>query len=426
MKIYPPRFTQDTLETLPALRSPRCFWIYWLILGGTGSVLVALPLISLDVGVLADVMIRPASERVALVTPLAGTIEEFFVSENQAVEAGQAIAKLRSPVLEEQIVFNRQRQEEVGHHCEDLSELLRVISTETKHVKLRASDVDLVSQSITLQHEVWQEALRGYRTGRREFDARCEEAIREAARAKALAVDGLISVSEKEQAASKEEYARASLAQFIRQTASAWETQYLDNRLSRSALMTEGRQLAQRQKQMVICSPVAGFVLGMSGLSPGQHLLAGQTVGEVSPSQELIATAWFAPSDIGFLERGQGARIAIDGFPATEWGWLSGTLLDLSADFMLIDQRPMFRARIKLERSRLERSDGLCVTVKKGMSGRVRLLTTRRSLWQLLYQDASEWLSPRPTISSQETALRGRSNEQSGLRLGPRERSKDT
>lgn len=89
--------TQNTPETLPSLRSMRFSWVYWILLAGITLAFVSLPFTHLDVGVRASAMLRPAAEKAAVITPLAGFVEELLV------QTQQAIAQLRSPALEEQI-----------------------------------------------------------------------------------------------------------------------------------------------------------------------------------------------------------------------------------------------------------------------------------------------------------------------------------
>ena len=76
----------------------------------------------------------------------------------------------------------------------------------------------------------------------------------------------------------------------------------------------------------------------------------------------------------------------------------------------------MFRAKIELKQNRLQRPDGAGVLVKKGMSGSARLIAARRSLWQLLYQDAHERLAPSASPILSTNFFPASSAEQHGVR----------
>lgn len=389
-KLCPAHLTENTLETLPALRPMRFSWIYWILLAGVTSAFASLPFIHLDVGVRAPAMIRPAAEKAAVITPLAGFVEELLVQENQHLQTQQAIVQLRSPALEEQINHNRQRLEEEKGHCKDLDALLFWIIAGGNAENTDGKD----KNAPQLRQTIWQESLRQYQSIRQERQTRIDEAQREESRAQALFAGQLLSKTDLEKAAAQRKYAEANLEQLLRQTAGQWESERLNRQQTCAALKTEGRQLIERQKLLTLRSPSAGTILALNNLTPGQYLLAGQKVAEVSPSKTLIAEAWLLPKDIGHIQPGQRAQVSIDAFPTTEWGRLQGTLLEISDDYVLIGNQPMFRVKIELKQNRLQRPDGAGVLVKKGMSGSVRLIAARRSLWQLLYQDAHERLAP--------------------------------
>ena len=82
--------------------------------------------------------------------------------------------------------------------------------------------------------------------------------------------------------------------------------------------------------------------------------------------------------------------MSIDTFPTTEWGSLQETLLEISAKAGL--------------------------PVKKGMRGTARLIAARRSLWQLLYQNAHEWLAPSAPPTFSTNLFPARFVEQQGVR----------
>lgn len=284
MKKLRPHLTENTLETLPALRPMRFSWIYWILLAGVTSDFASLPFIHLDVGVRAPAMIRPAAEKAAVITPLAGFVEELLVQENQHLQTQQAIAQLRSPALEEQINHNHQRLEEEKGHCKDLEALLFWIITGGNAENTDGKD----KNAPQLRQTIWQESLRQYQSIRQERQTRIGEAQREESRAQALFASQLLSKTDLEKAAAQRKYAEANLEQILRQTAGQWESERLNRQQTCAALKTEGRQLIERQKLLTLRSPSAGTILALNNLPPGQYLLAGQKVAEVSPSKTLI------------------------------------------------------------------------------------------------------------------------------------------
>ena len=115
------------------------------------------------------------------------------------------------------------------------------------------------------------------------------------------------------------------------------------------------------------------------------------------------ADALFADGLISQSEK-EKARIAISAYPHTEWGWLTGTLQEISNDHSLFNGKPTFRTIFALDQEQLHRRDSRSVSVRKGMTGTLKVLTVRRSLWQLICQDAYQGLSTEHTGLSSEPA----------------------
>jgi hypothetical protein len=70
-------------------------------------------------------------------------------------------------------------------------------------------------------------------------------------------------------------------------------------------------------------APVAGSIQGLTGLSPGAWLTAGQSIGAVSPADTLIVETFVSSKDVGLLKPGQSAHLQIDAYPYTQWGCLT-------------------------------------------------------------------------------------------------------
>jgi membrane fusion protein, peptide pheromone/bacteriocin exporter len=84
----------------------------------------------------------------------------------------------------------------------------------------------------------------------------------------------------------------------------------------------------------------------------------------------------------------------IDAFNYNEWGMMPGTVADIAGDFVLMENKPVFKVRCRLEKQTLQLKNGYTARLKKGMTLRTRFVVTRRSLFQLLYDKADDWLNP--------------------------------
>lgn len=122
----------------------------------------------------------------------------------------------------------------------------------------------------------------------------------------------------------------------------------------------------EKQKQFfVITAPVSGTIEEFSGIYIGSMLQAGQTIAVISPESEKIAEVYVSAKDIGYLKEGQLTKIQIDAFNYNQWGSLQGEIADISGDFILVDNTPVFKVKCKLDKDYLELKNGIKGKLKK-------------------------------------------------------------
>lgn len=156
-------------------------------------------------------------------------------------------------------------------------------------------------------------------------------------------------------------------------------------------------QLAQTQKEiesLYIKASVGGTIQNLTGVYPGSAVFAGQELAVISPDTELLAEVYVSPNDIGLLRPGMDVRMQVGAFNYNQWGLLNGKVKEISNDIQIMDNRPMFEVRCSLEKEYLTLKNGYKGNLKKGMTLQARFVVTKRSLWQLLYDKADDWLNP--------------------------------
>ena len=94
------------------------------------------------------------------------------------------------------------------------------------------------------------------------------------------------------------------------------------------------------------------------------------------------------------LRPGQRVKLQVDAYDYHIWGSLEGKILSISEDVFTDKRQPYFRVLCMPERRVLRLRNGTEGPVKKGMSVQARFVVARRSLFQLLYDDLSDWLNP--------------------------------
>jgi hemolysin D len=154
-----------------------------------------------------------------------------------------------------------------------------------------------------------------------------------------------------------------------------------------------------RQSLMRLVAPVAGTVQQLSVHTVGGVVTTAQALLEIVPDDSLEVQAHIENKDIGFIEIGQPAVVKIDAFPYTRFGYLKGTVEDVSNDAVSDKKNGLYfvvRVKIPDKQFRVERK---WVNLTPGMEVKAEIHTGTRSV-------AEYFLSP--LISTANQALRER------------------
>lgn len=170
------------------------------------------------------------------------------------------------------------------------------------------------------------------------------------------------------------------------------ETTYQDEL---EQLNSDREQISKEQERHVITAPISGTIQNMQGIYEGSSVAANQALAEISPDTSLIVECYVPPKDIGLLREGMEARFQVTAYDYNQWGLLTGTIVEISGDVMMMNDQPVFKVRASLDQTWLELQNGYRGNLKKGMSLLARFKVTERSLFQLLYDNLDDWLNPK-------------------------------
>lgn len=384
---YPP--SGDTVEELFAAHGPERPATYWLLALLLVGAMGCLPFVQVDVSVRAAGWIRPASERTELRPPVAGHIVRILAQENGPVSAGAPVIVLSSREVEEALSRNRARQRELGDEISDLDALLGGV----RNGSVPATGTTLSLPALRAEQEQFLVQLASYRLA--ESKARTE-----LDRYSRLSSKGIATQQELDAARYEVERLAAEVELLVRQNVSRWEARLKERKMALADLASEENRLGVELGRHVVRAPADGVLLGVSSLSVGGFVSAGQTLGFVSPAEALRAELFVSPRDIGFVHVGQPVRLQVDAFPYAQWGMLEGEVESVSGD-LLGSGAPgaagaaAFRIIVRLATTTLHRPNGMTGEIRKGMSLTGRFLVGRRSLLDLLHQQLSDRLDPR-------------------------------
>ena len=177
---------------------------------------------------------------------------------------------------------------------------------------------------------------------------------------------------------------------------SAWKTELTNLKMQLKETTSNLIETRSNRNVYVVRSPINGTLEQFSGIYPGSNLQVGATIAVVSPDTSLYIEAYVAPRDIGFIREGMHVKVQIESFNYNEWGTLEGYVQNISSDYIRNnDGESYYKVKCKLTKNYLElRNSKRKGYVKKGMTGVVHFVVTRRSLFDLLYKNIDQWANP--------------------------------
>ncbi|WP_041258064.1 HlyD family secretion protein [Fibrella aestuarina] len=370
-------FSHGLVTYLPTV-SVRSQLIYTTVLGAVLLTLLALPFIYVDVSVQANGLVRPISERSEVKATAGAVIEAVLVKEWQTVKKGQPLFRLRSEqLLTRQQLIDQQLAEKQAF-VQDLTQL-----TTRSWKEVAGLTAPLYRQEYTRFRSVVEESWNLQEKRKREYQT-----------ASLLYSQKVIARLEYEDALYAHKAALARYNTLVEQQRSDWQTDLTQSRRDLSNLESEAKQLAEEQELYVLKAPIGGTASQLAGRYAGSYVQPGDIMAVVSPDSTLIVEAYVPSKDIGLLQPGQVVRLQVDAFDYNQWGLLTGKVLDIANDFTMNNNQPVFKVRCQLDRPYLSLSNGYRGQLKKGMTVQTRFQVARRSLFQLLYDKADDWLNP--------------------------------
>ena len=153
-------------------------------------------------------------------------------------------------------------------------------------------------------------------------------------------------------------------------------------------------------RYQVLRAPVTGLVFDLQPKGQGFTGQGTETLMKIVPVNALEAKVEIPSSDIGFVRKGMDADISIDSFPASDFGVLAGTVMQVGPDALEPDpSRQLFEYRypatINLSNQTLTLKSGKELMLQPGMSLRANIKLRKVSYLQLLlggFQDKANSL----------------------------------
>jgi multidrug resistance efflux pump len=382
-KIFPPEILEFTSDYHFHQHHTRSQLIYQLLMLLVIVAFISLFVIAVDVSVRSTGIIRSQDDRNEIKALVSGRLDSVFVSENQRVVKGQVLLKIEADILKEQNQLVKAQKSDYENQIKDLNTLLRLSRTNnwSKKPGLTSS---LYKQDFSLFWQKISDAKTTLLTVEKDF-----------ARSKTLYNVKAISEAEFDRAELLYSTATNKIKTIMEEEEARWEAALTQLQMKTRELKSQNQQYLREKDFYVVKAPISGTVQQLKGLQPGSIVTANEFLAEISPDESMIAEMYVLPKDIGLIHPGTITRLQVDAYNYNQWGLVTGKVMSISNDvYTNGTQPPYFKVRCQLDKNSLTLPSGYEGKLKKGMTLQARFLVTERTLFQLLYDKADDWLNP--------------------------------
>lgn len=332
-------------------------------------------------------LLRPSSERAALVCMAAGFVDTLYVKEGELVDKDQVILSIKNLERQEKL---SQLEYESRHCISDIRDLEILCS-------LSPQETDMKS----IVSPVLREQLSRVKLRMRELDVLAIKAENDFKVTRELFKNKVIPSKDFSDKELEFEHYRLASETSKKEQMIYWHQELMDLRQKLKTVESQIKLYKANEEWFLVRAPVKGVVQGIRSIYRGSAVQSGQALGSVSPDAILIVECYAGADKIGFVKIEQNCRFQVDAFDSKYFGWLEGKVLSIDDDFTMMDGRPSYKLRCSILQPQLLLKNGYIGILKKGMTVQARFTLAERKLWQLLWDNLDDWLNPQSGSQSQ-------------------------
>ena len=381
----------DPLGSVLVSRTP--FFALWTVLALVFIVagLVFVLRVPLNQSVVARGHLAPSQGAVKVLSPSAGTVSGVYVREGQVVHEGQQLATIRQPVFD--------ARGEAGVD-EGLGQLQEELQRQRNREALVRQESALRRSSLESRWQAGEEELALLHAQHGLLTQRQALAEAELARQSVLYRQGDIAQARLDQTRdallqieqsavslqyeiARQESGRAALQHEIRQLPAQRERELLEV-AGAIARVHEREQQLRRDSEFSLMAPADGIVNNLL-LQRGAAVDARVPFLDILPGGAVLEARLYLPSRaLGELAPGQTVLLALDAYPARQYGYfsarvesLANTAVDPREHLLPVDIRePVYLLRARPLNAESER-----ITLRAGMQFTAHIVTGRQTLF---------------------------------------------
>ena len=374
--IFPKEIMRFSLESHYSRFSKQSKIIYLLVIAMVLGCLATLPLVNVDITVQSRGLIRSRTEPTNVQTPVTAQVQRINITENQKVTVGDTLICLAPEKIGNQLRILNDKIGLYSGYINDLGNLLN-------------------SRNTQIQSELLQSSYAEYNQKLKEYQLQIETTTKDFQRTQSLFNKEVIAAAEFE----KKEMEMKQLVKerdfYISQKKANWHQQLFQYQTELQSLTDQRDQLRFDQRFYVVLAPANGYITNFTGVKAGSFIFPNQTIATISPTDSLIVECYVSPNDIGYLQKGKTATFQVDAYNYNQWGMATGEIIDISNQPYQENETVYFKVKCRLNQDYLSLKSGYEGKLKNGLTLTSRFLINRRSLYNLLFDKADNWLNPK-------------------------------
>ncbi len=377
--IFPPAVLEQSANQIFNERNRLSGALYLIVLIAIVCSLVAINFIYVDVNIQTTGVIKPKEDHTIVMATANGYAHLHHYSSNAHVNKGDTLLVIDSELIAYQMPLLEKRQDELSAIISDL-----------KNITTRKPS------SVLLKSPMYRQDVLYYVSELNEAEAKLHQSKSAYERGMKLLKSNLIPLSDFEQIELEYTQSQNAVQKLENMQKRQWQADLTNFESELMEITSQIDQIRINAMQTVICSPVSGTLHHIQPLFDNTYVTAGQQLVEISPDGQLILECYLLPKDIGYIHPGMKGRIKVTSLNYNDWGVLEATVTDVFDDISISSDgnSSFYKIYCDLNSDHLTLKNGYKGYIRKGMTANGNFTITRRTLFQLLYDDIDNWLNP--------------------------------
>ncbi|MCK9413456.1 MAG: HlyD family secretion protein [Prolixibacteraceae bacterium] len=375
-QFFPPEIAMSSSESYFSENHSTGRVIYIAVILFLAATIALLPFVKIQVTTQCEGVVRSGYEDNPVVPVISGQVISCRIIENLSVKKGDTILLIASDKIDHDFTLLTFRLKEDSLQLSDLQKLI-------------------LAKNSFLQTALYRQEYRSFSDRLAEQETQLNQAEREYLMSLTLFQKGITPRHEFEKVTNQYQFEKIRFQTIQAQQFALWQEKSKEITLEMADWKTKIEQLKKEKIQYCLIAPIGGTITGYSGIREGDFVVPNQPIARIAPDDKLLVECFISPSDIGLIEQGMDVSYQFHAFNYNLWGVATGWVNEISGNVVSVNNRPFFRVRCQLDQSFLKLKNGTIGNLKKGMTLTGRFKVADRTLFQLLYDKADNWLNPK-------------------------------